>query len=202
MGSGADASRGGVTSTALLLTFLMGIPFLTFGSALDDTVTDVFPANERAVVPGTTYLMVIFVASPTRLVSFVGSRSLQGVGDTRAPMLVSVSANVVNIGPSAGLGFSFVSLPALGVLGVGLAISTANVLSAGPLLVALAHPVSSTSLVCPRDRTVAGQLVRIVTPQIGKGIAAELAEFPLNALLLGFGDAVSTGLQIDRRAHQ
>ncbi|ELZ83725.1 DNA damage-inducible protein [Haloferax gibbonsii ATCC 33959] len=201
-GSGADANRSEAISTALLLAFLAGVPFLIFGFTLGEAAIGAFPASDRAVALGTTYLAVIFATSPARLVSLVGSRSLQGVGDTRTPMLVNVFANVVNIGLSVGLGFGLVGLPALGVLGVGLATSTANVLSAGLLLAALARPASPTSLVRPRDRTVASQLVRIATPRVGEGLAAELAEFPFNALLLGFGDAVNAGFQIGRRVYQ
>ncbi|WP_410765703.1 MATE family efflux transporter [Haloferax sp. DFSO60] len=201
-GSGADTNRSEAIQTALLLAFLAGLPFIAFGFLLGDVAIGVFPASERAVQLGTTYLAVVFATAPARLLALVGARSLQGIGDTRTPMVVNLFANVLNIGLSVGLGFGLFGLPALGVFGVGLATSTANVVSASLLLFALFRPSSAIGFVRPRDRTVATQLVGISAPRVGEGIAAELAEFPFNALLLGFGDAVNAGFQIGRRVYQ
>lgn len=151
-----DTNRSEAISTALLFAFLVGIPFLISGPTLDGVVIDAFLTSERVVALGMTYLTVTSATSSMRSVSLVGSRSLQGVGNTRVPILVNVSANVVNAGLSIGFGFGPVGLPVLGALGVGPATSTANVPLVELLPTALARLVSPTSPAHLHDRTVAG----------------------------------------------
>ena len=54
----------------------------------------------------------------------------------------------------------------------------------------------------PANPVIARQLVAVSLPRIGEGLVATLAEFPFNALLLGFGTAVNAAFQIGRRAYQ
>ncbi|MDS0297716.1 MATE family efflux transporter [Halogeometricum sp. S1BR25-6] len=201
-GSGADANRDEAVTQAILVAFAVGLPFVLAGHFLGDALVGLFPASDDAVRLGGTYLAVIFATAPARLVVLVAARALQGLGDTRTPMYVNVVANVLNVSLSVGLGFGLVGLPRLGVLGVGLATSAANVLSAALLLVATYRPSSPVAFARPTDPTVGAQLVRVSLPRIAEGFTAELAEFPFNALLLSFGDIANAGFQIGRRVYQ
>ncbi|ELZ29816.1 DNA damage-inducible protein [Halogeometricum pallidum JCM 14848] len=216
-GSGADANRDEAVTQAILVAFLVGLPFVLAGHFLGDALVGLFPASDDAVRLGGTYLAVIFATAPARLVVLVAARALQGLGDTRTPMYVNVVANVLNVSLSVGLGFGLVGLPKLGVFGVGLATSTANVLSAVLLLAATYRPSSPVAFARPTDPTVGAQLVRVSLPRIAEGFTAELAEFPFNALLLSLGDVAggtpaarqaspgdvaNAGFQIGRRVYQ
>jgi Na+-driven multidrug efflux pump len=117
-------------------------------------------------------------------------------------MYVNVAANALNIVGSVTLGLGLFGLPRLDVLGVGLATAGANVLTAGLLCLAIRGPWTEASFARPRDLTIAGQLLRVSAPRVAEGFGSELAEFPFNALLLGFGEAVNAGFQIGRRVYQ
>lgn len=201
-GSGAQKNRSEAITQALLIGTLAGIPFVVFGFLLGEFAIGLFPASEEAVQLGAIYLAIIFATAPFRHIALIGARALQGTGDTKTPMYVNVFANSLNIGGSVLLGLGLFGAPTLGVVGVGIATSVANVVTAVLLLVVIYRPASSINLVRPRDWTIAKQLVVIATPRMAEGFVAEVAEFPFNALLLGFGDSVNAGFQIGRRVYQ
>jgi Na+-driven multidrug efflux pump len=64
------------------------------------------------------------------------------------------------------------------------------------------RPWTDAGFTRTRDPTIARQLVRVSAPRVAEGFGAEAAEFPFNALLLGFGEAVNAGFQIGRRMYQ
>ena len=214
-GSGATDNRDESVTQSLLLGVLAGLPFVALGVLAGPTLVGLFPASDDAVRLGGIYLAIVFATAPARHVALVGSRTLQGIGDTTTPMYVNVVVNVVNATLSVGLGFGLAGLPALGVAGVAAATATANVLSAGSLVAAIYRPSSPLTYVRPTDWTVGAQLVRVGLPRTAEGFVSELAEFPFNALLLSLGpaagvtaagaspgDVVNAGFQVGRRVYQ
>jgi Na+-driven multidrug efflux pump len=119
-------------------------------------------------------------------------------------MYVNIAANSLNIAGSVVLGLGLLGAPRLEVVGVGIATAAANVLTAGLLVGAIATSWTSASFARPRDLVITKQLLQVSAPRIAEGFAAGLAEFPFNALLLGFpsGEAVNAGFQIGRRVYQ
>jgi Na+-driven multidrug efflux pump len=119
-------------------------------------------------------------------------------------MYVNVFANSLNIAGSVVLGLGLLGAPRLDIVGVGLATATANVVTAVLLLAAIASSWTEASFVRPRNPVVVRQLLQVSAPRVAEGVASELAEFPFNALLLGFpaGEAVNAGFQIGRRIYQ
>ncbi|SFR34138.1 MULTISPECIES: MATE family efflux transporter [Halorubrum] len=208
--TGADAAenRDEAVTQAILLGALAGVPFVLFGFLYGEFAIGVFGrlVGERtspAVVDlGSTYLAIVFATAPARHVALVGARALQGTGDTRTPMYVNIAANSVNIVGSVVLGLGLFGLPRLEVLGVGLATAGANVLTAGLLCAAIWGSWTDAEFAWPRDLTVAKQLLVVSAPRVLEGFGSEIAEFPFNALLLGFGEAVNAGFQIGRRVYQ
>jgi putative MATE family efflux protein len=207
-GAGATGNRDEAVTQAILIGALAGLPFVLFGLFFGELAIDAFGrlVGERTapevVALGSTYLAIVFATAPARHVALVGARALQGTGDTRTPMYVNVAANSLNIVGSVALGLGLFGLPRLEVVGVGLATAGANVLTAGLLCLAIWGPRTDASFARPRDLTIAGQLLRVSAPRVAEGFGSELAEFPFNALLLGFGEVVNAGFQIGRRAYQ
>jgi len=208
-GRGANATRDEAVTQALVLGALAGIPFVAFGLLFGREAIALLGAPPRVARMGGTYLAVILATAPARHVALIAARSLQGTGDTRTPMYVNVVANVLNVVGSVALGLGTFGAPELEVVGVGLATAGANVFTACVLVVAIAVPSgrfggpwTAASFVRPRNPTIARQLVAVSLPRIGEGLVATLAEFPFNALLLGFGTTVNAAFQIGRRAYQ
>ncbi|MEF8786643.1 MAG: MATE family efflux transporter [Haloarculaceae archaeon] len=201
-GAGATTQRDEAVTQALLLGFLVGIPFVFFGLLLGDFAIAVFGASEEVVGLGSIYLAIVFATAPIRHVNIVGARALQGTGDTKTPMYINVLANVLNITGSVTLGLGLFGLPRLEIIGVALATASANLVTASFLVAAIYGTWTETNFLRPRDLTIAKQLVQVSAPRVAEGIATELAAFPFNALLLGFGEAVNAGFQIGRRIFQ
>ena len=203
-GAGSVGSRDEAVTQAVLVGFLLGIPFVAVGLLFGEFAIGLFGASDTVVSLGATYLAVVFATAPFRHVALVAARSLQGTGDTRTPMYVNVFANSLNISGSVVLGLGLFGAPRLEILGVGLATAAANVVTATLLVAAIAGSWSEASFVRPRNLVVVRQLLQVSAPRVAEGFASELAEFPFNALLLGFpnGEAVNAGFQIGRRLYQ
>ena len=202
--SGADAERNRdeAVTVALLLGAASGVPFVALGLLVAPSLIAVLGAPPEVAAMGGTYLAVVFATAPARHVALVAARALQGTGDTRTPMYVNVVANLANVAGSVVLGLGLWGAPRLGILGVGLATAAANVLSAGLFLAAIGSEWTAAGFARPRKPVIARQLVVLSVPKIGEGFAATAAEFPFNALLLGFGTSVNAAFQVGRRAYQ
>jgi putative MATE family efflux protein len=201
-GADAVANRDEAVTQAVLMGILAGIPFILLGGLFGREIIEVLGAAPKTAKLGGTYLAIIFATAPARHVALIGARSLQGTGDTKTPMYVNVLSNALNISGSAVFGLGLFGAPRLDIVGVGAATAVGNLLTATLLLVAMWTDWSEANLVRPRDWIIAKQLVRVSTPRVLEGFAATIAEFPFNALLLGFGTPVNAGFQIGRRMYQ
>lgn len=201
-GSDAAANRDEAVTQAVLVGLLAGFPFILFGVLFGDAAIAILGASQEVVTTGGLYLAIIFTTAPARHVALIGARSLQGTGDTRTPMYINIVANAVNILGSVVLGLGLFGAPRLAVVGVGVSTAAANVITAVALLLVLWRGWSSATFVRPRKLVITRQLVRISIPRIGEGLAATLAEFPFNSILLGFGTGVNAAFQIGRRMYQ
>ncbi len=201
-GAAADANRDEAVTQAILMGILAGIPFVLIGALLGQPIIALLGADPETARLGGLYLAIIFATAPARHVALIGARSLQGTGDTRTPMYVNVLSNGLNIAGSAILGLGLFGAPQLGVTGVGLSTAAGNTLTASLLLAAMWTDWSEASLIRPRNPVIAKQLVVVSAPRVVEGFAATAAEFPFNAILLGFGTPVNAGFQIGRRMYQ
>ena len=201
-GSGALANRNEAITQALLLGFVAGLPFVAFGLLFGREAVALLGASPEVARLGGTYLTVIFLAAPARHMALVGVRALQGTGDTRTPMMITLVANVVNISGSVVLGLGVGPAPRLSILGVGLATAVANAFTATAVVAAIQSDRTALSLTRPSDPTVTRQLIGVSTPMFAEGLSQTLIYFPFNALLLVFGTEVNAAYQIGRRLRQ
>jgi len=201
-GSGATANRDEAISQALVVGALVGVPFAALGVTFGEPAIALLGAPQEVASVGGRYLAIVLATAPARHVALIAARSLQGTGDTRTPMYVNIVANGLNVAGSVTLGLGLFSAPRLSVVGVGLATAAANVFTATMLVVALLTDWADASLARPRSLVITRQLLRVSSPSVAEGLASTLAEFPLNAILLGFGTEVNAAFHIGRRIYQ
>jgi MATE family multidrug resistance protein len=201
-GSGATANRDQAISQALVVGAIIGVPFAVGGALFGEQAIALLGAPPDVASLGGTYLTIVLATAPARHVGLIAARSLQGTGDTRTPMYVNIVANVLNITGSVTLGLGLFGAPRLSVVGVGIATAAANVFTAVMLLVALATGFADASLARPQDLIITKQLLQVSAPSVGEGLVSTLVEFPLNAILLGFGTEVNAAFHIGRRLYQ
>ncbi|MFC4448499.1 MATE family efflux transporter [Halorussus aquaticus] len=201
-GSDATANRDEAITQAIVVGILAGLPFILFGLFAGEAAIAALGAPPGVAEMGGTYLAIIFATAPARHVALIAARSLQGTGDTRTPMYVNVVSNLLNIVGTVALGLGVGPAPRLEIVGVGVATAFGNLFTAVALLAAIRGPWAAASFARPTDTTIAKQLLEVSAPRIAEGLAATVAEFPFNAILLSFGTEVNAAYQIGRRMHQ
>lgn len=198
-GRGVELSRNRAITQALLIGFLCGLPFILLGLLFGHILITVLGATAKVVALGGVYLTIVFAAAPMRINGLVGARCLQGTGDTRTPMYVNGSANVINIVLTIGLGLGIWVAPELGIVGVGVATALSRSYEAVAMTGAIMSDYTAPSLVRPWDLTITRQLVAVSVPKFAEGMSSTTVSFPLNAVLLLFGTEVNAGYHIARR---
>jgi putative MATE family efflux protein len=201
-GRGSVANRDEATTQALLLGLGLGVPISLVGVLFGTQLIALLGASPETTEMGGQYLAIILATAPARHVQLIGANVLQGIGDTKTPMVINLFANALNIGGSVVLGLGLFGAPALRVVGVGLSTATANVVAAVLFAVVIAGPWGEGGVTWPSDVTIGRQLLVVSTPRTAEGLAVTVARFPFNALLLTFGTDVNAGYQIGRRIYQ
>ncbi|WP_423751168.1 MATE family efflux transporter [Salinirarus marinus] len=201
-GRGAGHTRNRAITQALLIGALCGLPLVAVGLLFGRPLIGLLGAEPTVVELGGTYLLVVFAASPMRIVGLVGARALQGAGDTRTPMLVNGGANVLNVALTVSLGLGIGVVPRLGILGVGVATAVSRLFEALAVTGAIASGWTPLSFSRPRDLRLTRQLVAVSVPTFAEGMSTSLANFPFNALLLVFGTEAVAAYHIGRRIYQ
>ena len=128
-GSGADANRDQAVTQALLLGFLIGIPFAILAYLFSEQALMVFGVPDEVVTLGAAYLALVLGTAPFRHITLIGEKSLQGTGDTLTPMFIRGGSNIVNIIGTVVLGLGIGPAPRLEVVGIGIATAGSNVLA-------------------------------------------------------------------------
>lgn len=201
-GRGATLMRDRAITQALLIGFILGLPFILIGATVSNLLIDILGAEAEVVRLGGLYLLLVFAAAPMRITGLVGARSLQGTGDTVTPMFINGGANVLNIGLTATLGLGLFGLPNLGIVGIGIATAVSRTVEAIAVIGAIVSDRTDLGLARPREFTITRQLVSISLPTFAEGLSSSLAAFPFNAIILLFGTEANAAYHIGRRVYQ
>lgn len=193
--------RDEAVTQALGLGLVVGFPLLVFGSLFGHEAIAVLGAAPEVVGLGGSYLTIVLIASPAYVVGLVGARALQGTGDTRTPMYVNITANVINIVGSVVLGLGLGPAPRLEIIGVGLATAVAHGFTAVAMVGLVASARTAPGFARPRNPIIARQLLQVSVPEAGTGLVTTAVYFPFNALLVGFGTEAVAAYHIGNRMY-
>lgn len=207
-GADADANRDEAVTQALLIGILGGIPFMLFGLLLNEHAIAILgfltedESMAEVVAFGSLYLMIIMLSASAVHINFIAARSIQGTGDTKTPMYVNGFVNTFNILATITLAFGLGPVPELGVIGIAAATAIGDTLGAVTFLSLIYSARTELHYVRPERLVIAKQIIVIGAPRIGEGISEMVAEFPFNAVLLGFGTEVNAAYHVGRRMYQ
>lgn len=201
-GREATATRNRAVTQAIGLGFLAGIPMIVLGVAFSEFFISILGAEQDVIRLGATYLTLVLVASPLRIVGLVGSRSLQGTGDTFTPMVVNGAASLFNAILTVTLALGLGPAPRLGIVGIGLSTLLARAVEAISITGMIASRFTDLGFARPRSLVITRQIVGISIPNFAEGMSTSIANFPFNALLLLFGTEVTAAYHIGRRIYQ
>lgn len=193
-----------ILSQVIFASIIIGIPFILIGWLIPDSLIRVLGAAPEVIKLGAQYILIIFSASPFRILALISARALQGTGDTRTPMVVEVISNIVNIVLSVILALGIGPVPEYGVIGVGVGTFIAKTLSALIYLFIFLGKRSKFDLQMPSkdwDLTIIKQLFQVSMPKILQGLYQSLINFPFNSLVLMFGTEAAAAYHISLRIH-
>ncbi len=172
-----EASR--LARQSLIWSVLLSVPLALVGVLLARPIIGMFGLEPAVTDIGVAYLQVSMGTVVVLVALVIGGGVSRGAGDSRTPMLVTLIANLVNVGLSYALIYGHVGLPALGPVGSAWAAFTARSLALGLLLAALWRGRNGVSIAGRGWRPSWGVARRV----LGLGIPAS-AEQAL--LALGF----------------
>ncbi|WP_437656582.1 MATE family efflux transporter [Sorangium sp. So ce1182] len=124
---GAGDRAGAAAAVRVSLTFALALGAavaLPLLAACGPLLRALFPQAGAAVLDqATAYLGIVLPVLPLAFVEAVAAAALQGVGDTKTPLVVATLGNLVNVAVSAVLIFGHLGLPALGVRGAAVGVA-------------------------------------------------------------------------------
>ena len=110
-----QASR--LARQSLLWSLVISVPLALVGFALAGTLIRIFGLPAEVAKIGTDYLRVAMGTCIVLVALLIGGGVLRGAGDSRTPMLVTLVANIVNLGLAYSLIYGHFGLPELGAVG-------------------------------------------------------------------------------------
>lgn len=145
---------------------------------------DVVPAAaayQRALAPG---LVALFF-------SIVMNAVPRAAGDTRTPFYIGIGSNVINLGLAWALIYGMLGLPALGLVGAGVAASVARILGALTLVAILLGPRARVRLEAARlwqlDLSLLRRILNVGLPAAAERIATSLAYVVYSRMVASLG---------------
>lgn len=169
MGAGQPREAGRYLHQATWLAIAGGIVLGLVLFFLGGPILAALKTNDEIVAVGGRYLQIRALGLPFFYLLVARDHFLEGVGDTRTPMKVSLLVNVVNAVLNYVLIWGPFGLPSFGTEGSALATVLAHGLSAVVYTFALrtqakARPELEIGTMQPPDRRLIGEIVRVGWP--------------------------------------
>jgi len=122
-GEGNKKRMNKIMNENLTLNIILGIVVTIFTFFFANLILNIYDITEVVKAFGTTYLKYIAIGQLFMFISFASAAALRGAGDTKTPMYITGTANILNIIGNYFLITGFWFFPELGIAGA--AISTA-----------------------------------------------------------------------------
>jgi MATE family multidrug resistance protein len=134
---------------SMLWSVLLSLPLAVLGFWLAGPIIGIFGVDADVAQIGTDYLRVAMGTVVVLVALLIGGGVLRGAGDSRTPMLVTLVANIVNVGLAYALIYGHFGLPALGAVGSAWAAFVSRGLALALLLRALWRGHNGVSIAGP-----------------------------------------------------
>ncbi|NLY45966.1 MAG: MATE family efflux transporter [Tissierella sp.] len=121
----------------ILMIALLIIPFIVVSQSIPESLMGFIGAEQDTIIVGINYFRIITLGFIFQSLNLAIFASMRGSGDTRTPMIINISINLLNVIGNYILIYGKLGLPALGVTGAGLSTSLSHVIATIVLLVIL-----------------------------------------------------------------
>jgi len=117
IGAGNPREAGQAAKQSYFIGIILSVIVAILGFLFSAPLIRLLGAEPAVVAEGAKFLRIEALGTIFLVTMFISSGILRGSGDTRTPMLVTLSINFINIGVSLPLIFGLGPLPHLGVVG-------------------------------------------------------------------------------------
>ncbi len=117
IGAGNRREAGQAGKQSYFVGIVLSVIVALLGFFLSAPLIRLLGAESAVVAEGAKFLRIEALGTIFLVTMFISSGILRGSGDTRTPMLVTLSINFINVGVSLPLIFGLGPLPHLGVVG-------------------------------------------------------------------------------------
>jgi MATE family, multidrug efflux pump len=117
IGAQDHAAANRFARQSLIWSVIISLPLAAFGISFTVPIIQLFGLQADVARVATDYLHVTFGTITAIVVLLIGGGVLRGAGDSRTPMLITLLANVINVGLAYTLIYGHFGLPALGAVG-------------------------------------------------------------------------------------
>lgn len=169
------------------------------------SILSVFNPDPELISSAISYLRTVSFGLPFQAIMLIVSGSLQGTGNTRTPMLISMIMNGINL----VLGYIFIfgafGAPRLGIVGAGISLATAQFTAAMIGLIVLfrkngiLYPLRNRSFF-KLDFKQIGDVFRVGLPSSMESLLFQFAAIILTRAMLSFGKVSFAAYQMGMQA--
>ena len=147
VGSGDHETARHATGQAfLILSLTVGLVLAPVGFLLSGPLLRLTGAPPEVERVGEAYLQIMFLAAPGMLTMFLFASAMQGAGDSRTPLVLTASVNVINVFLNWMLIFGNLGFPQMGVTGAAWGTFAARYVGAVAALVVLSSGRSAIAV--------------------------------------------------------
>ncbi len=197
-GDRPDAQR--VAKQSLILALLLSVVIGALGYTLSDQVIGLMGAAPDVTALGAAFLRVTSLFAISLAIMVIGGGTLRGAGDTRTPMVVTGTINIINIVLDYGLIFGNLGLPKLGAVGSAYATSIARTIGALLILYVLFQRGGVVKLNWRKGwafrPATLKRILNIGWPSAAEQIIFQLGFLTFSAIVVGLGTADLAAMQI------
>ncbi|MGN9165912.1 MATE family efflux transporter [Tissierellaceae bacterium HCP3S3_D8] len=118
----------------VLTQILLAIPILIIGLTFSKEIMKFIGAQQDALEVGESYFRVIVLGFIFQAFNFSVFASLRGAGDTKTPMKINITVNLLNVVGNAILIYGLLGVPAFGATGAAISTALSHVLASIILL--------------------------------------------------------------------
>jgi len=189
-----------VKHLVLLMIVLLMIPFTAITQSIPTKIMSFIGAEQDTINIGLNYFRIITLGFIFQAFNLSIFASMRGAGDTKTPMIINVSINLLNVFGNYIFIFGKFGLPALGVTGAGLSTSLSHVIASIVLFIMLLNKSHLVKLELSRgfkySKSIVSNLMKIGGPAAIEQVSFRLGVVMFIKIVSGLGTVVYATHQI------
>jgi len=195
-----DRIESVVKHIIILTQVFVVIPLLVLGLGFSVKMMTFLGAEEGTIAVGINYFRIVTVGFIFQAFNFSIIAALRGAGDTRSPMKINLTANLLNVFGNAILIYGLLGFPKFGASGAAISTALSQVV-ATVLLIRYISRVESTIHITIKhkfrfNKDIIYNLVKIGLPAAGEQVVFRIGILTFNKLIASLGTVAYATHQI------